>query len=171
MIVVFKPGIFIQAKMRGQNLILKNITNVKTENLERLNEIFSGNKILTLNEDIQNTFTEENNKEINFSNDFRVIATCNEGNETSLSEAFLSRFTLIYLDKYHLTKDDYNKTGFNEEDLVLNSYAENSQITNKLNNILNDYYAFSHDSMKLNLSQKINCLKIARKVSKIFEEQ
>ena len=36
MIIEFKPGIFISARIKGCNLILKNITYVKTENLERL---------------------------------------------------------------------------------------------------------------------------------------
>jgi len=47
--IEFKPGIFISALIKGCNLILKNITNVKTENLERLNEAFTGNKKITLN--------------------------------------------------------------------------------------------------------------------------
>ena len=72
MVIEFKPGIFISARIKGYNLILKNITYVKTENLERLNEALTGNKKITLNEDIQNSFTPENKKEINFSNDFRV---------------------------------------------------------------------------------------------------
>jgi hypothetical protein len=52
-------------------LILKNITYVITDNLERLNEALTGNKKITLNEDIQNSFPPENNKEISFNNDFR----------------------------------------------------------------------------------------------------
>jgi midasin (ATPase involved in ribosome maturation) len=100
MIIEFKPGIFISARIKGCNLILKNITKVKTEYLERLNEVLTGNKKITLNEDFQNSFTKENNKDLNFSNDFRAVGTCNEGEETSLSDAFLSRFTLIYVDKY-----------------------------------------------------------------------
>lgn len=62
MIIEFKPGIFISARIKGCNLILKNITYVKTENLERLNEALTGNKKITLNEDTQNSFTPENNK-------------------------------------------------------------------------------------------------------------
>ena len=116
-------GIFISARIKGYNLILKNITYVKTENLERLNEALTGNKKITLNEDTQNSFTPENNKEISFSNDFRVVGTCNEGEETSLSDAFLSRFTLIYVDKYK-----------NEEELkVLKDVAGNLKNINFLN--------------------------------------
>ncbi len=51
---------------------IKNISYLKTENLERLNEALTRNKKITLNEDTQNSFTPENNKEIYLSNDFRV---------------------------------------------------------------------------------------------------
>ena len=157
MIIEFKPGIFISARIKGRNLILKNITNVKTENLERLNEALTGNKKITLNEDTQNSFTPENNKEINFSKDFRVVGTCHEGEETSLSEAFLSRFTLIYVNKYN--KD--------EELKVLRYYAEDRKYIEFLNNLLNKYYNKFNDANRMNLSQKINCFKIAKEINKI----
>ena len=157
MVIEFKPGIFISARIKGYNLILKNITYVKTENLERLNEALTGNKKITLNEDIQNSFTSENKKEINFSNDFRVVGTCNEGEETTLSEAFLSRFTLIYVNKYK-----------KEEELkVLKDKAEDAKDIDLLNNLLEKYYNMFPDSTRMNLSQKINCFKIAKTVDKI----
>jgi hypothetical protein len=49
-------------------LQLKKIINFKENNLcqdwnlERLNECLTGNKKVTLNEDIQNTYTKENKK-------------------------------------------------------------------------------------------------------------
>ena len=49
--IEFQPGIFISARIKGNNLIIKNITYVKTENLEHLNEALTGNKKITLNED------------------------------------------------------------------------------------------------------------------------
>ena len=150
-------GIFISARIKGYNLILKNITYVKTENLERLNEALTGNKKITLNEDTQNSFTPENNKEISFSNDFRVVGTCNEGEETSLSDAFLSRFTLIYVDKYK-----------NEEELkVLKDVAGNLKNINFLNQLLDNYYSKFNDVNRMNLSQKINCFKIVKEIGKI----
>ena len=140
MVLEFKPGIFLSARIKGHNLILKNITKMKTENLERLNEVFTGNKKITLNEDFQNSFTKENNKEISFSDDFRVVATCKEGEETSLSEAFLSRFTLIYVNEYK-----------KEEELkVLNQYTN-----------LKDIKAINNMLIMMNLSQKINCINIS----------
>ena len=157
MVIEFKPGIFISARIKGYNLILKNITYVKTENLERLNEALTGNKKITLNEDIQNSFTSENKKEINFSNDFRVVGTCNEGEETTLSEAFLSRFTLIYVNKYK-----------KEEELkVLKDKAGDIKYIDLLNKLLDKYYNLFPDTTRMNLSQKINCFKIAKNVDNI----
>ena len=157
MIIEFKPGIFISARIKGCNLILKNITYVKTENLERLNEAITGNKKITLNEDTQNSFTPENNKEISFSNDSRVVGTCNEGEGTSLSDAFLSRFTLIYVDKY-----------LEEEELkVLKDTAGDMEDIKFLNQLLDKYYSTFPDSNRMNLFQKINCFQITKEIDKI----
>ena len=157
MIIEFKPGIFISARIKGCNLILKNITYVKTENLERLNEALTGNKKITLNEDTQNSFTSENNKEISFSNDFRIVGTCNEGEETSLSDAFLSRFTLIYVNKY---KEP-------EELKVLKDTADDIKDIKYLNKLLDKYYSIFPDTNRMNLSQKINCFNITKEIDKI----
>ena len=157
MIIEFKPGIFISARIKGCNLILKNITNVKTENLERLNEALTGNKKITLNEDNQNSFTPENNKEISFVNDFRVVGTCNEGEEASLSDAFLSRFTLIFVDKY---LED-------EEFKVLKDTASDVKDIEFLNHLLSEYYKAFPDTNRMNLSQKINCFNITKEVDKM----
>ena len=43
-------------------------------------------------------------KEINLGKDFRIIKTCNKGQKSKLSDAFLSRFTLIFLDRYEEKK-------------------------------------------------------------------
>ena len=158
--IEFKPGIFISARIKGYNLILKNLTYVKTENLERLNEALTGNKKITLNEDTQNSFTPEDNKEISLNNDFRVVGTCNEGEEASLSDAFLSRFTLIYVDKY-LIKEEFK---------VLKDIAKNSKDIELLNSLLENYYNKFPDSNRMNLSQKINCFKIAKVLNKIKSE-
>ncbi len=154
--IEFKPGIFLSSKIRGKNLILKNITNVKTENLERLNEVTSGYKKITLNEDTPNTFTKENNKEISFTKNFRVVATCNEGTEASLSDAFLSRFTLIYANKYNPS----------EELIILKDASGTSSDYEKMNKLLEKYYTEYPEATKLNLTQKINCIKIKKEMDK-----
>ena len=101
----FLPGLFLSAILRKKSLILKNLPNVPTVVLERFNELFSGVHILTLVEDIQNTFTDEKNKELKISNNFRVIATCKLEKVNNLSEALLSRFTVIYVSPYDSTEE------------------------------------------------------------------
>ncbi len=47
-------------------MILKNITNLSTEVLERFNELLSTEPQLQLNEDFYYTFTNENKKNLKF---------------------------------------------------------------------------------------------------------
>ena len=157
LILEFKPGIFISSRIKGYNLILKKIPNVKTEYLERLNEVLTGNKKITLNEDNQNSFTPENNKEISFYKKFRVICTCQEGEEAKLSESFKSRFTLLYVGKYSI----------DEEKQVLNSISEDYESIKLMNDIIGKYECIFKDSKKVNLSQKINAIKIANKLNNL----
>ena len=157
MILEFKPGIFISSRIRGYNLILKNISNVKTEHLERLNEVLTGNKKITLNEDTQNSFTPENNKEISFNKNFRVICTCREGEEAKLSESFKSRFTLVYVEKYTIT----------EEKQVIINISNDIKIQKIINDITDKYNDIFKDINTINLSQKINAIKIAKKLDNL----
>ena len=155
LIIEFQPGILLSAVIKKKLLILKKITDVKTENLERLNECLTGNKKITLNEDIQNTYTDENKKEIDLGKDFRIIATCNEGEESKLSEAFLSRFSLIFVNKY----------SSKEEKIVLKKKRRLE--------ILDDYIIKYLEAFKLDneftLAQKMNCFKILKELNKMRE--
>ena len=154
MVLEFKPGIFISSRIRGHNLILKNITSVKTENFERLNEVLTGNKKITLNEDVQNSFTPEDNKEISFNENFRIICTCQEGEEGKLSQSFKSRLSLIYIQCYTHEEEKIvvnNESEFNDEE-ILDEKIYNSQ--NRLN----------IENNEINLSKKLNCIKLAKKL-------
>ena len=72
-----RPGLFLNSLFSEKSLILKDLTNLSTEILERFNELFSNEPILTLNEDIYDTFTKEEEKVIKIApSKFRVIATC-----------------------------------------------------------------------------------------------
>ena len=67
-----RPGLFLNSLFSEKSLILKDLTI-----LERFNELFSTEPILTLNEDIYDTFTKEEEKVIKIApSKFRVIATC-----------------------------------------------------------------------------------------------
>ncbi len=112
-------GLFLSEILRKKSLILKNLPNVPTVVLKRFNELFSGVHILTLLEDIQNTFTDEKNKELKIRNNLRVIATCKPEKINNLSEALLSRFTVIYVSFYDEIEEKKVFKSENNQDLII----------------------------------------------------
>ena len=155
LLIEFQPGILLSAVIKNKLLILKKITDVKTENLERLNECLTGNKKITLNEDIQNTYTEENKKEISLGKEFRIIATCNEGEESKLSDAFLSRFSLVFVNKYSQ----------NEEKNVL----KKKNRLEKMDEFIKKYLEIFKQDTEFTLAQKMNCFRIIKELNKMEE--
>ena len=88
----FRPGLIFSSIIEGCPLILKNLPNLPTIVLERFNELLATQHSLTVNEDIHNTFTDKDNKELsNFSNKFRIFGTCKTNEVNRLSDAVLSR--------------------------------------------------------------------------------
>jgi hypothetical protein len=83
------------------------------------------------------------------------VGTCNEGEETSLSDVFLSRFTLIYVNKYM------------EELKVLKDMGDDIKDIKFLNQLLDKYYSKFPDTNRMNLSQKINCFKMTEALVQI----
>ena len=143
--IEFKPGLILSAILNKKSLILKDMPQVKTIVLERFNELFSGKHNLTLVEDIPGTLTGKENKELkNFNKDFRVIATCKPGDEFKLSEALLSRFTVIACEPY--TEE--------EEKIVL----ENTDVADI------DIDEFNNLAPNFNLTKRLNCLRITKKL-------
>ncbi|KAK8878640.1 hypothetical protein M9Y10_005420 [Tritrichomonas musculus] len=106
----FRPGLFLNAILQKKSLILKDLSNLPTIVLERFNELFSGKQNITLTEDIHDTFTPHDKKELTgFAENFRVFGTCPANTPSKLSEAVLSRFTVI-------ASHDYTDT---EKNIVL----------------------------------------------------
>ena len=94
----FKPGLFTSAILSGDSLDLKNFDKIPTTTLERFNELFTGMKTLTLNEDKFNTITTQKDKLLCETVDFiRFFATSSTKN---FSEAVLSRWTVINAKEY-----------------------------------------------------------------------
>ena len=93
----------------------------------------------------------------NFNDNFRIIATCQEGYEKRLSEALLSRFTLISVKSY--SKD--------EQKTVLYLKIGGTSITkgdvNKLIEYTEKYY--SNFKKKFPLTKMINCLNIYNEIN------
>ena len=157
-----EPGLFLTAILGASCLILKNISNLPTIILERFNELFSGKCNITVNEDIPNTITPESNKELSeFNKNFRVFGTCHPGATSQLSEAVISRFTLIYVGEYTL----------NEQKTVLQSYCDlnnlNTISDENIRNII-DYSQSLNTSfpgINFTLFQMINLLKLAHDIN------
>ena len=150
--IEFKPGLILSAILNKKSLILKDMPQVKTIVLERFNELFSGKHNLTLVEDIPGTLTTKENKELrNFNKDFRVIATCKPGDELKLSEALLSRFTVIACESY---TDE-------EEKVVLESSAVED----------NDITEFNELAPNFNLTERLNCLRITKELDKFNKQE
>ena len=156
----FKPGLILNAILSGKSLILKYLSNLPTVVLERFNELFSGKHNLTLNEDIHDTFTKEGDKEIsNLGESFRIFATCSLGEQNKLSEAVLSRFTVICSDKYKIE----------EQKDVLKSFL----LDNKLDfnqDCINEIIQFSKNIKNNSLSRMINALLLSNQ-KEIFREE
>ena len=94
----FKPGLFTSSILSENSLDLRNFDKIPTTTLERFNELFTGMKTLTLNEDKFNTITTSKNKTICKTVDFiRFFATYVTKN---FAESVLSRWTVINPKEY-----------------------------------------------------------------------
>ena len=148
----FKPGLILNSILSGKSLILKYLSNLPTVVLERFNELFSGKHNLTLNEDIHDTFTEEGYKEFsNLGENYRIFATCSLGEQNKLSEAVLSRFTIICSDKY---KSEEQKS-------VLKSFLSDNNLNFKEKNSIEEVIRFSKNIKNNSLSFMINALSLS----------
>ena len=118
----FKPGLFTSAILSGNSLDLRNFDKIPTTTLERFNELFTGMRTLTLNEDRFNTLTTQDNKLICKTVDFiRFFATSLTKN---FSEAVLSRWTVINTKEYE----------FEELEEVLQIYRSENQLNTLTSN-------------------------------------
>ena len=157
----FKPGLILDSIFKGKSLILKYLSNLPTVVLERFNELFSGKHNLTLNEDIYDTFTKEGYKEFsNLGENFRIFATCSLGEQNKLSEAVLSRFTIICSDKYKIE----------EQKDVLKSFLIENKLDIKYNQECIDLIIRFSNAIKNNsLSWMINALSLSNQKG-LFKE-
>ena len=155
----FKPGLILNSILSGKSLILKYLSNLPTVVLERFNELFSGKHNLTLNEDIHDTFTKEGSKEFsNLGENCRIFATCSLGEQNKLSEAVLSRFTIICSDKY---KPEEQKE-------VLISFLSDKKLEFK-QNCIDEVIRFSKLINNNSLSLMLNALSLSNE-KEIFKE-
>lgn len=97
----FQAGILLQKILTQNYIILKRIDSLSPNILERFNDLLNYSPKLILNEDLYNTFTEENKEIKNFSDNFRIIGISSFENINNFSEASKSRFTIISTSKYY----------------------------------------------------------------------
>ena len=156
----FKPGLILDSILSGKSLILKYLSNLSTVVLERFNELFSGSHNLTLNEDVHDTFTKEGKKEFsNLGENFRIFATCSLGQQNKLSEAVLSRFTIICSDKYSPE----------EQKDVLESFLYDKKLTYD-ESCIEEIIDFANVTKKYSLTQMINALSLSNQ-KELFQEE
>ena len=119
--IVFKPGFILDSLIKDKPFILKDISNLHSDILERFNQFLTEEQKIVLIEDIYNTFTTDENKEIIFNTSNQVLATANDGYENKLSEAILSRFTVINVESYE----------WEEEKIIINMEFNNSTVNSR----------------------------------------
>ena len=160
-IIVFKPGFILDSLVKGVPFILKDISNLHSDVLERFNQFLTEEQKLVLIEDIYNTFTNDENKEIFFNTSNRILATANDGYENKLSEAILSRFTVINVESYE----------YAEEKIIINMEFNNSILNPKEINKLIALIRNIESTLQLSitLSQKIKIIKIINELKKAEE--
>ena len=155
----FKPGLFTSAILSGTHLDLRNFDKIPTTTLERFNELFTGMKTITLNEDKFNTLTTQDNKLICETVDFiRFFATSLTKN---FSEAVLSRWTVINTKEYE----------FEELEEVLKIYSNEKNLDTVTQNdikYLIEVARFFKDTSNKTISIKllINAIELFHKMNK-----
>jgi len=164
-IIEFKPGFILDALLKDRPFILKNISNLYSDVLERFNQFLTEEQKIILVEDIYDTFTNSENKEVSFFNSLkksRIFATANSGYESKLSEAILSRFTVINVENYE-----------EEEEKAIIDMVINDQ-KNKKKEIGNSMELFKKIEMLLKititLAQKIKIINIILELEEKIEK-
>ena len=145
--IVFDPGFILLSILEKKSIIIENIHQVSTEVFERFNELFGGERILSLNEDIYGTFFSENkenkeNKIINVKkiNNIYIFATCPENSYLSLSDSVLSRFSVVCVgchenkEKEKIIRKHYSSLCYGIPDIYLNKILRKFN-SNELQNI------------------------------------
>ena len=159
----FRPGLFFSSLIEGCPLILKNISNLPTTVLERFNELLSSQHSLTINEDIHNTFTSKDEKELsNFSDNFRIFGTSQVNEVNKLSDAILSRCSLIYACSY---------TNIEQENVIKN-YIENNHLKFNEKNIklFIDIITSLSTQVRFSFKQIINCIEICSRLNNRYDK-
>ena len=100
----FQLGLIPQYIFLQKLIILKDVDKILPNVLERFNDLLNYNPKFFLSEDLFNTFTDKNQKEIKNIQNFRLTGISSLDNINNFSEATRNRFTLISTSEY--TRDE-----------------------------------------------------------------
>ena len=162
-ILEYNPGLITYAYLGKENIILKNISYLDTSILERFNELFFESQMITLNEDIHKTFTEEKDKILKLEH-IRIIATSYSEYENKLSEAIISRFTTIEVKPY----------SEKEENIMIRLYSKENNLKIKEEDFkIFEDFSFDYKNtfkQKIHLKQKLNIVNILSRINNEFDD-
>ena len=165
--IVFDPGFILLSILKKESMIFENIHQVSTEVFERFNELFGGERILSLNEDIYGTLFSENEKNkiihVKNINNFHIFATCPENSYLSLSDSILSRFSVICIgshedrEKQKIISKYYSKFCNNIPKLYLNKILikfKELQNIKKIKNLIKIFSYMNNNNAENNENNK-----------------
>ena len=140
----FNLGIVPNDFIFGKNLILKGIENPEPSVIERLNPVLENPRYLILTEDNQEIYNDdkifkkiykENKKSVPLNPSFRIFFTSKEVFHGRLSEAFLSRLTIINCPNYD--NENYLTIELNPEEnykTICESIVKNKNLVEEIIN-------------------------------------
>jgi len=140
----FNLGIVPNDFIFGKNLILKGIENPEPSVIERLNPVLENPRYLILTEDNQEIYNDdkifkkiykENKKSVPLNSSFRIFFTSKEVFHGRLSEAFLSRLSIINCPNYD--NENYLTIELNPEEnykTICESIIKNKNIVEEIIN-------------------------------------
>ena len=163
-ITSFNLGIVPTAFIFGKKLIIKGIENSDPSVIERLNSILENPRYLILTEDNQKIFNSKIN--IPFNEGFSIFFTSREVFHGRLSEAFLSRCTIINCPNYD--NRNYLTIGLNTEEnykIICKSIVQNEDLEENI-------ITFSKGLIKKNIEIEIlRFIRWCKSAKNIYQNQ
>ena len=171
--IVFKLGSILLSILKEESIIFKNIHEVSMEIFERFNELFSSERILSINEDIHGTLFKSKNEPIDksinlkFLDNIYFFATCPEDLFQSISESIISRFSVISVGEHGEKEKEkiikiYSRKCKYMTDLLLSKifekfHEENFKNIKKIKNLIDIFNIMNENNIEDSKQiQKIN---------------
>ncbi|KAK8841092.1 hypothetical protein M9Y10_027933 [Tritrichomonas musculus] len=163
MVIECRPGLILLPILQGDCIILKDISNLQTTVIERFNELLTGKHNITVFEDIHDTITKSDQKELSgFSSFSRVFGTCPPNSANKLSEDVLSGFTVINTSEYKKDEQANALKSYN----IINS----KNLSNEIIDLIIDFSKSVqiHFKKTMPFTKLINILEICSRLIRTF---